>query len=192
VTAPAVTWSDRADSCLATFDEAGQAIARRVFLRLVKLGEGRADAPRQQPLSALRGGDDPERFADTVRRLTEARLLAIAGEPASDDALVELAHDAAIASWPMLQAWIRSHGKAEQLRRQLETEAAQWRQRADQGASTGLLDNDQLNELAAWLTTDTRRDIGVSEVAESFITASRAAVAGGRARRPRPASSRSC
>jgi hypothetical protein len=172
VSVPAVPWSERADSCLATFDEAGQAIARRVVLRLVDFGEGRAETPRPQPLSALRTGDDPERFADTLRRLTQARLLTIAGDQLPDEGLVELAAEAPIASWPTLQAWIRAHGKVEQLRRQLETDAARWQQRADGG---GLLDGEQLLELAGWLTADARRDIGVSEVADSFIAASRAA-----------------
>lgn len=172
MSAPAIPWSERADSCLATFDEPDQAIARQVFLRLIDFGEGRAATTRPQPLSALRTGSDPERLAATLRRLTEARLLTTAGDQASGEELVELAQDAAIASWPTLQAWIRAHGRVEQLRRQLETEAAQWQRRGDGG---GLLDRDQLLELASGLTAEIRRDIGMSEVAESFIAASRAA-----------------
>jgi hypothetical protein len=65
---------------------------------------------------------------------------------------------------------------SEQLRRQLETDAAEWQRRAGQGlGDVGLLDKGQLIELAGWLTTDARRDLGVSDVAESFIAASRAA-----------------
>ena len=63
----------------------------------------------------------------------------------------------------------------EQLRRQLEDDAAEWHKRAGQGGDVGLLDKGQLSELATWLTPDTRRDLGVSEVAKSFIAASRAA-----------------
>jgi hypothetical protein len=69
----------------------------------------------------------------------------------------------------------RTHDTTEQLR-QLEADAAAWRQRADhESDDAGLLDKRQLTELAAWLTADTRRELGVSDVAESFITASRAA-----------------
>jgi len=65
--------------------------------------------------------------------------------------------------------------RTEQLRRQLEADAAEWSQRADQGAGdAGLLDKAQLRELDAWLTPDARRNIAVSEVADSFIAASRA------------------
>lgn len=180
VTAQAMTSSERADACLAALDETGRAFARRVVLRLVDFGDGRPDTRRRQPLSALRAGGDPERVAAILRQLTEARLLRIDGDESSGEALVDLAHEAQIASWPTLQAWIRTHGKAEQLRRQLETDAAEWRQRASQGASrgsdeVGLLDRRQLKELAAWLTADTRRDLGVSELAESFLAASQAA-----------------
>lgn len=58
---------------------------------------------------------------------------------------------------------------------QLEADAAEW-SRADQGAGdAGLLDNAELRELDAWLTPEARRTIAVSETAESFIAASRAA-----------------
>jgi hypothetical protein len=120
----------------------------------------------------LRGSDDPERFAVTLRQLTEASLLTIHGDDASAEAPVELAEETLIASWPTLQAWIRSHGKTEQLRRQLETDAAEWSQGV---GDVGLLDKAQLNELAPCLTVDARRDIGLSEVGESFIAASEAA-----------------
>ncbi len=66
--------------------------------------------------------------------------------------------------------------RAEQLRRELEASAAEWQQRASQGAGdVGLLDKSQLVELGAWLPADTRRELGVSDLAESFVVASRAA-----------------
>lgn len=171
-----MTSSEHADSCLAALDDAGQVIARRVFLRLIQFGESSAHTRRQQPLSALRAGEDPKRLTEILRRLTEARLLRIEGNEASGEALVDLADEELIASWPTLQAWIRTHAQTEQLRRQLESDAAEWQQRAGQGPdNVGLLDRGQLSELAAWLTADTRRDLGVSEVAESFIAVSRAA-----------------
>jgi hypothetical protein len=64
----------------------------------------------------------------------------------------------------------------EQLRRELEADATAWRQRSDEGRhNVGLLDRGQLTELTAWLTPEARRNVEVSEVAESFIAASRAA-----------------
>jgi hypothetical protein len=171
VSAQAVTLSERADACVAALDPEGQAIARRVCLRLIRFGDAGPGADQPQPLSALRSGDDPERAATTLRQLTDAGLVAIHGD-AGDDARVELADAALIDAWPRLQVWLRSHGKAEQLRRQLESDAAAWSQRAD---GRGLLDHRQLGELAASLPPDLRRDLGASAAAEAFITASRAA-----------------
>src|SRR5437763_152781 len=64
--------------------------------------------------------------------------------------------------------------RTDQLRCQLEADAADWSQRADQGAGdAALLDKGQLREIDAWLTVDARRTIAVRDVAESFIAASR-------------------
>ena len=56
-----------------------EAIARRIFLRLVQFGEGRPDTPRQQTVDELRGdGDDPDLFKQTLDLLTDRRLLTLA------------------------------------------------------------------------------------------------------------------
>lgn len=176
MTAPAPTPSERADACLAALDEAGQAIARRVALRLVSFRDGRAEAGRPQPLSALAAPGDAGRLADIVRHLADGGVVRLDGDAA--EPAVALAEDA-LAGSAALQRWVASHGRTEQLRRQLEADAAAWQRRAGQGGDAGLLDPAQLAELAAWLSPETHRDIGVSELADSFIAASRAA------RRPR-------
>ena len=66
--------------------EAQQAIARRIFLRLIQFGEGRADTRRQQPVDALRSaGDDPALFDQTLQRLAESRLLTLSGAETKDE-----------------------------------------------------------------------------------------------------------
>ncbi|TMQ11291.1 MAG: hypothetical protein E6J91_23550 [Deltaproteobacteria bacterium] len=109
MTVDAATPSERAEACLAALDDAGRATARRVLLRLLRFGDGGADGHRRQPASALRGNDDPARFAEVLRRLTEAQLVTIDDDAAGDasgDAAVDLAHAGLIASTPTLQAWI--------------------------------------------------------------------------------------
>ncbi len=167
-----MTLSERADACLAALDNADQAIARRLFLRLVGFSDGRAGSHPPQPLRALRASEPPAQLDEILRRFTEAGVLtshASPGEP-----MVDLAHDS-VTAWPPLQAWIHMHGRAEQQRRQLERSAAAWRQHADQGTDLGLLDSDQLSELGDALTDGAHRDLGISETAASFLTASRAA-----------------
>jgi len=172
MTAPAPTPSEPADAWLAALDATGQAIARRVVLRLVSFRDGRAEADRAQPLSALGSPGDAGRLADVVRHLADAGVVRLDGDP-SGPAPVALAADALTGS-PALPRWIASHGRTEQLRRQLEADAAAWQPRAGQGGDAGLLDPSQLAELAAWLTPEAHRDIGISEVADAFIAASRA------------------
>jgi hypothetical protein len=167
VSAQAVPSFEGADACLAALDEEGRASARRTCLRLIRFGDSGPRADQPQPLSALHAGDDAARIATTVRRLTDAGLLVI-----HDDARVELADAVVVDRWPPLQAWLASHGKPEQLRRQIEDDADAWSQRAD---GTGLLDKRQLGELSAALPPEVRRDLGVTAMAESFITASQAA-----------------
>jgi hypothetical protein len=170
MTALAPTPSEPADAWLA-LDDAGQAIARRVVLRLISFRDGRAEAGRPQPLSALGSPGDGDRLADVVRQLADGGVVRLDGD-ASGPAPVTLAlalTDDALAGSPALQRWIASHGRTEQLRRQLEADAAAWKQ-----GTAGLADPGQLAELAAWLTPETHREIGVSEVADAFIAASRA------------------
>jgi len=154
-----------ADRSLAALDDTGRTLARRVVLRLVNFEDGPPRASKPRPTAALGGSDEQA----VVRRLAEAGVLVLAGDDA--DPRVELAPGAL--DTPELQAWLRTHGKAEQLRRQLESDAADWHEREDRGA--GLLDKSQLRELDGWLIGGPWRDLGVTAQAESFVTASRAA-----------------
>jgi hypothetical protein len=75
-----VAIAQRADAALASLTPEQQAIARRILLRLIQFGEGRADTRRQQPLGALRSvGDDPALFEATIQRLAENRLVTLSG-----------------------------------------------------------------------------------------------------------------
>jgi hypothetical protein len=161
--------SERADACLTALDDAGQAIARRVVLRLLGFRDGRAEVGRPQPLSALGEPGDAGRLDDVVRHLADGGVVRLDGDAAGPAVALALADDALTGS-PALQRWIASHGRTEQLRRQLEADAAAWKQ-----GDAGLLDRGQLAELDAWLTPEVHREIGVGEVAGSFLAASRAA-----------------
>src|SRR5215470_7124557 len=101
MTAPAPTPSERPDACLAALDDAGQAIARRVVLRLIGFRDGRAEAGRPQPLSALGGPGDASRLADVVRHLADGGVVRLDGD-ASGPAPVVLADDVLTGS-PALQ-----------------------------------------------------------------------------------------
>lgn len=171
-----VALANRADIAFNLLSNEGRTIARYVFLRLVSFGEGRADTRRQQPLSTLRNGEPSADFASALDQLIEARLLTSDRERATGETLIDLSHEALIASWPRLQVWINTHRQNEQLRRALEWNAREWAHRPPRGSSTvGLLDEGELQELEGWLTAEVQSHIGIGEVVVRFIAASRAA-----------------
>ena len=127
------TW---ADASLEELPPVQEMVARRVFLRLVQLGEGRDDTRRQQPVAALRvAGEDPVLFERTLRHLTERRLLTRSGDEGGEGhAVVDLAHEALIGSWPTLRRWATEGREGELYRRRIERDAEEW-QRAHRSRS---------------------------------------------------------
>jgi WD40 repeat protein len=122
----AVALATRADAALASLDVDQRAIARRIFLRLIQLGEGREDTRRQQPVAALRTATEhPARFDATLRHLTGQRLLTLSGEE-GEDQKVDLAHEALIAGWPTMRRWIEQGRQGLRVQRQLAEDTKAW------------------------------------------------------------------
>lgn len=72
--------ANHADVAMSVLGEKQQQIARRIFLRLIHFGEGRADTRRQLSVEALRSsGEDSSLFNETLRHLVERRLLTLSG-----------------------------------------------------------------------------------------------------------------
>ena len=125
----AVAMATWADASLAELSPAQRVVARRVFLRLVHLGEGRDDTRRQQPVAALQvAGEDPVLLERTLRHLTERRLLTRSGREGGEGAVVDLAHEALIGSWPTLRRWATEGREGELYRRRIERDAEEWQQ----------------------------------------------------------------
>jgi len=170
-----VAMARRADAALADLTPQQQPIARRIFLRLVQFGEGRADTRRQQTVVALRtAGDEPDLFDQTLRHLTNNRLLTLGGEAGGDGRQVDIAHEALITGWPTLQEWLAERREAEQTRRRLEDKAAEW-ERLGRG-SGGLLDEVELLEAERWLTSPDAAILGTGEALPALVQASRTAI----------------
>ena len=163
----------RADAALAALTTPEQqAIARRIFLRLVQFGEGRADTRRQQTVAELRGGgDDPILFEQTLHHLTADRLLTLSGDEQTANPSVDLAHEALISGWPRLQQWLGERREAEQTRRRLEAKAAEW-VRLGRG-SDGLLHGYELAEARQWLVSPDAVDLGYTADLADLVRASR-------------------
>jgi hypothetical protein len=175
----------RADAALAALPAEQQVIARRIFLRLIQFGEGRADTRRQQPEAALRAaGEDAKAFDATLRHLVDARLLTVSGderearlvtaEHPGPSRNVDIAHEALIDGWPQLQRWLGERREAEQARRRLEAKTEEWvRLGRGQGA---LLDAAELAEAEHWMASQDAAEIGRSEALLMLIAASQEAL----------------
>ena len=138
----------KADAVFEDLPGVQQRIARRIFLRLVQFGEGRADTRRQQQVLSLRSAsDDPLIFAETLQRLANNRLVILGGGSVSDQRVVDLAHEALISSWPLLRQWRNELREAELVRRRLETHATEWVRLG--GGDGGVLDAAELPEANA-------------------------------------------
>ncbi len=165
----------RADAALADLLPAQQAVARRIFLRLVQFGEGRADTRRQQPLDELRAaGDNVTAFSQTLSHLAACRLLTLSGGDGETAPMVDIAHEALITGWPALQEWIRARRAAELTRRRLEEEAQDW-VRLGRGRG-GLLDEVELVEAEAWLDSPDAQELGYDAALADLVKTSRAAI----------------
>ena len=174
ITALQVAIARRADAAIARLSEAQQAIARRIFLRLVQFGEGRADTRRQQSIDALIAADDNKSlFHRTLRQLADSRLLTLSGEEGSQTK-VDIAHEALIGGWPKLQQWITERREAEQDRRRLVAQATEW-VRLGKG-SGGLLDEVELAESQEWLNSPDATALGYDEVLPALVEASGRAI----------------
>lgn len=169
-----IAMARRADAALADLDERRQAIARRIFLRLVQFGEGRADTRRQQPIEALRTADeDLHLFERTLSHLAERRLLTLSGEESSSGRKADIAHEALIGGWPTLQQWVRERREAEQTRRRLEAKADEW---VRLGGGSALLDEVESAEAERWLSGPDAAELGYNNLLPALVSASQEAI----------------
>ena len=102
-------------------DGSQQAIARRVLLRLIELGEGtEATRRRVAPEALVPAGEPPGPVEGVVRTLVDARLLT-----AGDDT-VEVAHEALIREWPRLRGWLDENRAGLEVHHRLTEAADEW------------------------------------------------------------------
>ncbi|MFI8215762.1 hypothetical protein [Streptomyces sp. NPDC085932] len=98
-------------------DDSRRRAARRLFLRLVALGEGTEDTKRRVPRQELDSGPDT---AFVLEQATRARLLT------ADAGHVEITHEALIRCWPRLGAWLEEDRGRERRHRALTEAATVW------------------------------------------------------------------
>src|SRR5262249_21374921 len=103
---------------------------RRLFTRLVTLGEGAEDTRRIVARSEL----GPDAWALAQRLANEDNRLVITNAPTPDHETVEVVHEALIRHWPLLIEWVNRDRAFQSWLRQLKPRVDEWRaQPEDQG-----------------------------------------------------------
>ena len=170
-----VAIATEADAAFARLTSAQQALARRIFLRLVQFGEGRPDTRRQQPVAGLHSvGDDDELLNVALSHLANNRLLTLTTDALGQTQCVNLSHEKLITCWPQLQAWVKERKEGEIVRRRLDEHAMEW-QRLGRGDG-GLLDKAELREAEQWLQSSAGAELGISSDLLALLDASRRAI----------------
>jgi hypothetical protein len=126
-------WGAIAKTAEAIFNGLGEdqkPIARRIFLRLVELGEGTQDTRRRARLEELwPKADDRPTVEVVLRTLVDNRLIV------TSDKTAEVAHEALIREWPTLRAWLTESRDALRVQRELLGAVEAWeRVKRDEGA----------------------------------------------------------
>jgi len=164
-----------ADELYDSMPPENQKTLQRILLRLVRPGVGlEVIRNRVRRVALLQWADAPERVEYVLDKLVKARLVRLTvGETPTDDQ-VEVAHEALIRNWPRLVEWLDDERVAIEARRSFEAKAAEW-VRLGRGTS-GLLNDEQLDEAARWLRSTDAARLGYDEALPALVEASRAAI----------------
>ena len=100
-----------------------QAATRRMFARLVSLGEGVEDTRRRVRRSELE--TIPENVLTTYGG---ARLLSFDRDPVTREPTVEVAHEALLREWPRLGSWLDEDRDGLRIMRHLHETTVEWDQ----------------------------------------------------------------
>ncbi len=120
----------QAQSVYVSLGSAEQAIARRAFLSMVRLGEGTKDTRRRAPITEMVArGQSERRVLAVLRRFAEpgSRLVSLAGS--GETTTSEVAHEALFDHWRLLQEWLDKGRDDLRFERQLNEAATEWRGR---------------------------------------------------------------
>ncbi|MFC5830028.1 NACHT and WD repeat domain-containing protein [Nonomuraea insulae] len=163
--------ADTAEEEFADLSDAGQDMARWLFLRLVKIGDGGTDDARRRltHAEAVEASPDPRTTAAVVDVYTEQRLLTRQHDTVTGTDTVEITHEALLRGWPRLRDWMNDDHSGQLIRQSLEEAATDWT-RSRRHDSSLLLRGDRLGSARSWAGTPPRRDL--SPAAQAFLTAS--------------------
>ena len=122
---------------------------KRIFLRLINLGEGQDDTRRRVDISAF--DPEPETKA-LLQRLADERLVTTQGNDGSQDSFVEVSHEALIKHWGELRRWINENREQLRVQHKLSQAAKDWSDH--QKDASWLLNGSRLTAAEEWLSVN--------------------------------------
>jgi WD40 repeat protein/DNA-binding SARP family transcriptional activator len=164
----------RAEVLYAGLDSASQELARQLFLRLVKLGEGAGGAAaspdtRQRvlrPVLTSLGGDS-EVMEGVIDAFGKHRLLTFDRDPETRTPTVEIAHEALLREWGRLREWVEASRDDVRAHQRLTGAAAEWiKTDRDPGS---LLRGTRLDQFESWADTT---DLALGQVERDYLETS--------------------
>jgi WD40 repeat protein/transcriptional regulator with XRE-family HTH domain len=139
-----------------------QELARDVFLRLTKLGEGTEDTRRRATLNELvRQSSEAAQLRGILNTLAEARLITLNEDSA------EVAHEALIREWQRLHGWLTQDREGLRLYRHITESAREWE--TMKRDSSELYRGARLAQAREWAATNYGR---LNESERAFLAAS--------------------
>jgi uncharacterized protein YjbI with pentapeptide repeats len=134
--------ASHADKIYNNFDDPEQQQVQRIFMQLVRPGEGTEDTRRIATKSEL-----VEVSWLTVSQLADARLV-VTSRNSSGQETVEVVHEALIRHWQLLQSWIDENRSQIIQKNRIERLATEWQQ--NKQLNDYLLQGKQLKEAKAF------------------------------------------
>jgi DNA-binding SARP family transcriptional activator len=156
--------ASRAEELYSTVTDAEREQLRRLFGRLVTLGEGTEDTRRRVARSEL---GEAGSIDDLVDRFGRARLLSFDRDPVTREPTAEVAHEALLREWPRLRSWLDEDRDGLRTHRHLTDTSAAW---VSAGRDGGELYRGGRLEAATVWATDHGDDLNETE--REFLGAS--------------------
>ncbi|WP_370947512.1 hypothetical protein AB5J62_08105 [Amycolatopsis sp. cg5] len=111
-----------ADRVYDSLDDTGRHVARALFLRLIRIGDGIEDVRRSVSRTGLLAASaDPAVTSAVLAVFTQARLLT------QREDTVEVTHEALLTSWPRLRGWIGADRDWLRAHQQIADDTESWR-----------------------------------------------------------------
>jgi PAS domain-containing protein len=146
-------------------DETAVALFRRLFTRLVTLGEGAEDTRRIVARDEL----GPDAWALAQRLADEDNRLVVTAAPAPGKETAEVVHEALIRNWPTLVDWTNRDRAFQSWLRQLRPRVDEWR--LNPGDPGTVLSGGPLAVAEDWLA---RRGLELNDEEKAFVRSSMA------------------